>query len=94
MEYRKFGTTDFEVSPMGLGCMRMSGPNGGVDDRESIATLHMAFDLGINFLDTSASYGNGLDLDEAAADVERSALAAGLLDPELPHAQEGGHGGV
>ena len=59
MEYRKFGTTDFEVSPMGLGCMRMSGPNGGVDDRESIATLHMAFDLGINFLDTSASYGSG-----------------------------------
>ena len=59
MEYRKFGTTEFEVSPMGLGCMRMSGPDGGVDDDESIATLHMAFDLGINFLDTSANYGNG-----------------------------------
>ena len=59
MEYRKFGTTDFKVSPMGLGCMRMSSPDGGVDDRESIATLHMAFDLGINFLDTSASYGRG-----------------------------------
>ena len=59
MEYLKFGTTDFEVSPMGLGCLRMSGSNGGVDDKESIATLHMAFDLGINFLDTSASYGNG-----------------------------------
>ena len=59
MEYRKFGTTEFEVSPMGLGCMRMSGPNGPVDDEESIATLHMAFDLGINFLDTSANYGSG-----------------------------------
>ena len=59
MEYKKFGTTEFEVPPMGLGCMRMSGPNGGVDDDESIATMHMAFDLGINFLDTSASYGNG-----------------------------------
>lgn len=59
MEYRKFGSTEFEISPMGLGCMRMSGPSGPVDDDESIATLHMAFDLGINFLDTSASYGGG-----------------------------------
>ena len=59
MEYRKFGTTDFKVSPLGLGCMSMSGVYGPADDAESIATLHRAFDLGINFLDTSASYGNG-----------------------------------
>lgn len=59
MEYRKFGTTDYKVSPMGLGCMSMSGVYGPGDDDESIATLHRAFDLGINFLDTSASYGNG-----------------------------------
>jgi aryl-alcohol dehydrogenase-like predicted oxidoreductase len=59
MEYRKFGTTEFKVSPMALGCMRMSGPNGPVDDNESLATLHMAFELGINLLDTSGRYGNG-----------------------------------
>jgi aryl-alcohol dehydrogenase-like predicted oxidoreductase len=59
MEYRKFSTTEFKVSPMGLGCMSMSGVYGPADDTESIATLHRAFDLGINFLDTSASYGNG-----------------------------------
>jgi aryl-alcohol dehydrogenase-like predicted oxidoreductase len=59
MEYRTFGTTDLKVSPMGLGCMSMSGVYGTADDSESIATLHRAFDLGINFLDTSASYGNG-----------------------------------
>jgi aryl-alcohol dehydrogenase-like predicted oxidoreductase len=59
MEYRNFGTTDLRVSPMGLGCMSMSGVYGPADDAESIATLHRAFDLGINFLDTSASYGNG-----------------------------------
>jgi aryl-alcohol dehydrogenase-like predicted oxidoreductase len=37
----------------------MSEQGGVVDDVESIATLHMAFDLGINFLDTSANYGQG-----------------------------------
>lgn len=59
MEYRKFGETEFEVSRLGLGCMSMSGVYGPANDAESIATLHRAFDLGINFLDTSASYGNG-----------------------------------
>ncbi len=59
MEYRQFGKTEFKISPMGLGCMSMSGAYGPADDHESIATLHRAFDLGINFLDTSASYGNG-----------------------------------
>jgi len=59
MKYQKFGTTDFEVSRMGLGCMGMSGTYGPADDAESIATLHRAFDLGVNFIDTSASYGNG-----------------------------------
>lgn len=59
MEYRQFGTTEFKVSRIGLGCMSMSGLYGPADDNESIATLHRALDLGINFLDTSASYGNG-----------------------------------
>ena len=59
MEHRQFGTTDCKVSPMGLGCLSMSGMYGAGDDEESIATLHRAFELGINFLDTSASYGNG-----------------------------------
>jgi aryl-alcohol dehydrogenase-like predicted oxidoreductase len=59
MDYRQFGTTEFKVSPLGLGCMSMSGAYGPADDNESIATLHRAFDLGINFIDTSASYGSG-----------------------------------
>ena len=59
MDYRQFGTTEFKVSRLGLGCMSMSGAYGPADDNESIATLHRAFDLGINFIDTSASYGNG-----------------------------------
>src|SRR4029453_14100090 len=39
--------------------MGMSGSRGPADDAQSIATLQRAFDLGVNFLDTSASYGNG-----------------------------------
>ena len=59
MEYRLFGTSDLNVSPICVGCMGRSGTRGPADDAESIATLQQAFDLGLNFLDTSASYGNG-----------------------------------
>ena len=59
MEYVQFGSTEFKVSRLAVGCMSMSGAYGPADDNESIATLHQAFDLGINFLDTSASYGQG-----------------------------------
>ena len=59
MDYVRFGTSEFNVSQLSLGCMSMSGAYGPADDDESIATLHRAFDLGVNFIDTSASYGNG-----------------------------------
>jgi len=59
MDYVQFGSTEFKVSRLALGCMSMSGAYGPADDNESIGTLRRAFDLGINFLDTSASYGSG-----------------------------------
>jgi aryl-alcohol dehydrogenase-like predicted oxidoreductase len=59
MERRRFGNTDLTVSIIGLGCYGMSGAYGPADDAESIATIRCALDLGVNFLDTSASYGKG-----------------------------------
>jgi hypothetical protein len=59
MEHGRLGNTDLMVSIVGLGCYGMSGAYGPADDAESIATIRRALDLGVNFLDTSASYGKG-----------------------------------
>lgn len=58
MNYRTFAQTE-KLSAIGLGCMSMSHAYGVPDDEESIATLHYALDLGINFWDTADAYGNG-----------------------------------
>ena len=59
MKLRILGKSDIEISAIGLGCMGMSQSYGRGDDEESIKTLNRALDLGINFLDTAAVYGNG-----------------------------------
>jgi aryl-alcohol dehydrogenase-like predicted oxidoreductase len=48
-----------EVSAIGLGCMGMSPIYGPVDEREAIATIHRALDLGVDLIDTADAYGNG-----------------------------------
>jgi aryl-alcohol dehydrogenase-like predicted oxidoreductase len=53
----RLGHSDLTVRPVGLGCMGMSQFYGRADDRESIATIRSALDLGVNFLDTSDIYG-------------------------------------
>jgi aryl-alcohol dehydrogenase-like predicted oxidoreductase len=57
MERRKLGSQGFDVSQIGLGCMGMSEFYGRTDEREAIATIQRALDLGVTFLDTADIYG-------------------------------------
>ena len=60
MKYRQLGKTGLKVSEIGFGGWALGGGAWGKqDDNESIAALHRAMDLGVNFIDTAEGYGNG-----------------------------------
>ena len=59
MDTFQLGKSDLHISRLGLGCMGMSEFYGSSDEKESIATLHGALDLGVNFFDTADMYGSG-----------------------------------
>ena len=59
IEQRALGSTGLQVFPLALGCMGMSGMYGPADERESVATIHAALDMGVGLLDTGDFYGMG-----------------------------------
>lgn len=71
MQRRPFGNTGLEVSILGLGAANLGGVYGDVDERQAIATVHRAFELGVNLFDASPYYG-----DTRAETVLGKALAA------------------
>ncbi len=59
MTKRKIGNSDLEVFPIGLGTMGMSEFYGETNEEQSVATIHKALELGVNFFDTADMYGSG-----------------------------------
>src|SRR6187401_3371687 len=59
MEFRTLGRTDWKISTVSFGAWAIGGTFGTVKDDESMAALHRAVDLGVNFFDTADVYGDG-----------------------------------
>jgi aryl-alcohol dehydrogenase-like predicted oxidoreductase len=60
MEYRNLGRTGWKISAIGFGAWGIGGSDwGSTDDKTSLAALHRAIDLGVNFIDTADVYGDG-----------------------------------
>jgi aryl-alcohol dehydrogenase-like predicted oxidoreductase len=59
MRYRNLGRTGWKVSEISFGAWAIGAAWGKTDDRESLAALHRAIDLGVNFIDTADVYGDG-----------------------------------
>jgi aryl-alcohol dehydrogenase-like predicted oxidoreductase len=79
MHKRTLGRQGLTVSAIGLGCMGMSDFYGPRDDDESIATIHRALDIGVDFLDTADMYGpftNEKLVGRAIADRRERAVVA------------------
>jgi len=59
MQYRELGRTGWKISELSFGAWAIGGSWGSTKDDESIAALHRALDLGVNFFDTADVYGDG-----------------------------------
>jgi len=59
VQYREFGRTGWKISDISFGAWAIGGTWDTVDDKESLAALHHAIDLGVNFIDTADVYGDG-----------------------------------
>jgi aryl-alcohol dehydrogenase-like predicted oxidoreductase len=76
MNFRSFGRHGFNCSEIGFGAWAIGGSWGTQADTDSLAALHHALDLGCNFIDTAAGYGDGRS-EKLIAQVLRDRAAAG-----------------
>lgn len=90
MNYRELGRTGWKVSEVSFGCWAIGGTWGQVDDSESLASLHRALELGVNFFDTADVYGDGHSEQllarlrkESKTDFHIATKAGRRLDPHV-----------
>ncbi len=89
MEYRELGRTGWKVSAISFGAWAIGGAWGAVDDKESLAALHRAADLGVNFFDTADVYGDGRSerlmarLKRERKEIHIATKAGRRLDPHV-----------
>ena len=90
MNYRELGRTGFKVSEISFGAWAIGADWGNVDNAESLAALHRAVDLGVNFFDTADVYGDGRSerllaelKKERGEEITIATKAGRRLDPHL-----------
>ncbi len=93
MQYRELGRTGWRVSTISFGAWAIGGTWGNVDDKESMAALHRALDLGVNFFDTADVYGDGRS-ERLLAELRRDRPEKLLVAPQAgrrldPHVAAG-----
>jgi aryl-alcohol dehydrogenase-like predicted oxidoreductase len=79
MHYRPFGKHDLRCSEIGFGAWAIGGSWGAQADTDSLAALNRALDLGANFIDTAAGYGDGRS-EKLIAQVFRDRATAGRTE--------------
>jgi aryl-alcohol dehydrogenase-like predicted oxidoreductase len=90
MQYRDLGRTGWKVSAISFGAWAIGGTWGPVDDHDSLAALHKAIDLGVNFFDTADVYGDGRSerllaqlRSQYGGDIHIATKAGRRLDPHV-----------
>src|SRR5258708_398848 len=90
MHYRSLGRTGWNVSDISFGAWAVGGTWGPVDDEQSLAAMHKAVDLGVNFFDTADVYGNGRSerliqqlKSERSEDIRVATKAGRKLNPHV-----------
>ena len=91
MQYRPLGRTGWNVSTISFGAWAIGGAWGTVQDEDSLAALHRAIDLGVNFIDTADVYGDGRSerliakvKKERKEEIVVATKAGRRLDPHIP----------